>query len=93
MSKELSLEALQGEIREVTVDIIRFTGNRLFLARKIGELKRLRGLPIENFAVERRLRRLVVEKCRTHRVSESFGLKLLDLLINESKRIQRELQQ
>jgi len=90
MEQKRSLEELREEIRQVTVEIIRLAGERLSLAKKIGKLKREMGMPIEDPKAEEELRRLILEKCQAYSVDSRFGLKLLSLLIDESKRIQRE---
>jgi len=83
-----SLERLREEVREVTLEVIRLAGRRLALAREIGEIKRRRALPIEDLEVERELRRLVLKECQICGVDDRFGLKLLDLLTVEAKRVQ-----
>jgi len=90
MEKERSLEKLREEIRQATVEIIRLAGERLSLAKKIGNLKREMGMPIEDLKAEEELRRLALKKCQAYGVNRRFGLKLLNLLIDESKRVQRE---
>ncbi len=88
MGEEPSLEELRDEVREATLGMIRLAGRRLELARRIGEIKRKRGLPVEDPEVEGELRRLVLEECRARGVDGRLGLRLLDLLIDESKRVQ-----
>lgn len=84
------MDALREEVRSVTIEIMRLVGKRLSLVRRIGERKLRKGLPVENLEVERRLRKMVSEKCEAYGVSLSFGLRLLNLLIEEGKRIQKE---
>jgi len=91
MGERDELENLRDEIREVTIEIIRLCGERLSLARKIGEIKAQRGFPIEDFEVEEGLRREIQEKCRFFGVNAQFGMRLLDLLLDESRRVQRNL--
>ncbi len=86
-----NLDELRNEIKDVTVEIMRLTGRRLLLARKVGELKLQKGLPIEDLEVEKELEQVVLEKCREYGIEKHFGLKLLNLLINEAKRVQKEL--
>ncbi|MEM2936819.1 MAG: chorismate mutase [Candidatus Bathyarchaeia archaeon] len=93
MEQERSLKELREEIRQATVEIIRLTGERLSLAKKIGRLKREMGMPIEDLKAEEELRSLTLEKCQAYGVDRRFGLKLLNLLIDESKRVQRELEE
>ena len=90
MNEESNLDMLREEIKKVTVEIIRLTGKRLSLAKKIGEIKHQRNLPIEDLKVERELKRIVLEKCQTYNVDSRFGLRLLNLLIDEAKRVQIE---
>jgi len=88
--QELSLDELRKEIRKVTLEMLRLAGKRLSLAKKIGEIKRQRGLPMEDLDAEKELKHIVLEKCRVYGVDERFGLKLLNLLIDEAKRVQGE---
>ena len=90
MNEESNLDTLREEIIKVTVEIISLTAKRLSLAKKIGETKRSRDLPIEDLKVERELKRIVLEECKTQNVDSGFGLKLLNLLIDEAKRVQME---
>jgi chorismate mutase len=90
MSEESNLDMLREEIKKITVEIIRLTGKRLLLAKKIGEIKNQRNLPIEDLKVERELKQVIIEKCQIYNVERSFGLKLLNLLMDEAKRVQIE---
>ena len=85
------LEWVRGRIAEITCEIVRLCGERVRLVRRVGELKVRLGLGVEDREVEDRLRRLVLRECRSSGLSEEFGLKLLDLLLDESKRVQREI--
>ena len=84
MNKESDLTILREEIKKVTAEIIRLAGERLSLAKKIGEIKYQQNLPIRDLKVERELKRLVLEKCQTYKIDYNFGLKLLNLLIDEA---------
>lgn len=90
MEQERGLEELREEIRQATVEILRLTGERLSLAKKIGKLKQKMGISIEDLKAEEELRHLALEKCQVYGVDSRFGLKLLNLLIDESKRVQKE---
>jgi len=63
----------------------------LSLTRKIGKAKLREGLPIEDLEAERRLRKLVSERCEAYGVDLNFGLRLLNLLIEEAKCVQNEI--
>jgi len=85
------LEDLREQIRKVTVEIIKLCGKRLSLAERVGEMKLAKCLPIEDSDVEEELRQAVLENCHLHCVDSEFGIRLLDLLLEESKRLQRNI--
>lgn len=91
MSRRDELEDLRDEISKVTTEIIRLCGERFSLARKIGEIKAEIGLPIEDSEVEENLKQKVLETCHLFGVDTKFALKLLNLLLDESKQVQRDL--
>jgi len=85
------LKNLRDEVRKVTVEIIRLCGERFALARKIGETKIQKGLPIEDMQVEENLKQEILGTCHSLGIEREFGLRLLDLLFEESKRVQKGL--
>lgn len=85
------LSGLRSEIMRLTLEIIRLAGERLTLAKKIGEIKAQRNMPIEDPRVEQELREKVVELSKKLNMDVNFSLNLLNLLIEESKRVQREI--
>ena len=85
------LEDLREQIRKVTVEIIKLCGKRLSLAEKAGKMKLAKCLPIEDSDVEEELRQAVLENCHLYCVDSEFGIRLLDLLLEESKRLQRNI--
>lgn len=91
MNEGSNIEELRHEIRRVTIEIMRLTGRRLSLAKKIGEIKRQGGLLIEDLEAEKELKRVILEKCKTYNVDGRFGLRILNLLIDEAKRVQEEI--
>ena len=88
MAAEAELAELRKEIARVTLEIFRFCGRRLRMARKIGEIKAQMKLPVENLHVEEELRNEVLGICRRDGVDTGFCVRLLDLLLEESKRVQ-----
>jgi len=92
MGEEPNLDELREEIRKVTLEMLRLAGKRLSLAKRIGEIKRQKGLPMEDLEAEKDLKQFVLEKCRAYGIDDHFGLKLLNLLIDEAKRVQSELE-
>ncbi len=90
MAGEVDLAELRKGITGVTLEIFRLCGERLRIAEKIGEIKACRKLPVENLHVEEELRNKVLEVCRENSIDTGFCVKLLDLLLQESKRVQGE---
>lgn len=91
-SSELEdLKILRDEVARITFEIIRLSSERLALVKKIGEIKARNNMPIEDPAVENELKLKVMDFSRKHGIDEGFSLKILELLIEESKRVQREV--
>ena len=88
MAAEAELAELRKEIAGVTVEVFRLCGERLRIARKIGEIKARMKLTVENLHVEEELRNEVLDVCRRDGVDTGFCVRLLDLLLEESKRVQ-----
>ncbi|MEM2091945.1 MAG: chorismate mutase [Candidatus Bathyarchaeia archaeon] len=85
------LRALREEMARLTLEIIRLSGERISISRRIGEIKARNKMPIEDPDVERDLRGRVIDLSERHGIDVNFSLRLLDLLIEESKRVQREI--
>ncbi|RLE52559.1 MAG: chorismate mutase [Candidatus Methanomethylicota archaeon] len=85
------LKYLRSKMAELTLEIIRLSGERLALAKKIGEIKAKNNMPIEDPVVERKLKSKVLDLSQKHNIDVNFSLKLLDLLLEESKRVQRDV--
>ncbi|MCL4355440.1 MAG: aminotransferase class I/II-fold pyridoxal phosphate-dependent enzyme [Nitrososphaerota archaeon] len=85
---EVGIDELRVKIAETTVEIIRLAGRRNNLAREVGRLKAIESIPIEDDAVEDSLLREVTEECDRAGVDRSAGLKMLALLLAESKKAQ-----
>jgi len=82
------LKDLRSKIMKLTLEIIRLSGERLTLAKKIGEIKAQNNMPIEDPLVEQELRSKVIDLSQKHNIDVNFSLKLLNFLIEESKRVQ-----
>lgn len=91
MNENEDLKNLRNEMTKITLEIIRLSGKRLVLARKIGEIKARRGMEVEDPKVELELKNKVIELSREHNIDTDFSLKLLNILIEESKRAQRDI--
>ena len=91
MAGEADLAELRKDITRVTLEIFRLCGERLRIAGKIGEIKACRKSPVENLHAEEELRDKVLEVCLRNSIDTGFCVKLLDLLLEESKRVQKEV--
>jgi len=90
-SRDLNeLKILRKKIREVTEKIIALSGERVELARRVGVIKRRLGMSIEDQKVESQLKRDMIRLCEERGLNVEFGLNLLHLLFEESKRVQKE---
>lgn len=85
------LKVLREEVARITLEIIRLSSRRLSLVRKIGEIKARNNMPVEDPLVEDNLKARVIDLSKKYNVNVDFSLKLLNLLLEESKRVQREI--
>lgn len=88
MSSEKELAQLRERIADKTREIIDLVGERNDLAKKVGALKTMGSLPIEDQSVEESLVRLVIRECDARGVDPGTGLKILSALLGEGKRVQ-----
>lgn len=85
------LDILRDKVAELTLEIIRLAGERLSIVKRIGEIKARNRMPIEDPSVESELRGKVIDLSKKHNIDVNFSLRLLNFLIEESKRVQREM--
>ncbi|MCD6593351.1 chorismate mutase [Candidatus Bathyarchaeota archaeon] len=85
------LESLRREISSITFEILHLCKKRLDVAKRIAMVKLRASLPIEDSRIEENLRRRVIIFCREKSLHEDFCNALLELLIKESKRVQKEV--
>ena len=88
--KTESLDELRKRIEAVTLEIFSLCGERIQLARQIGEIKVRTGIHVENAEIEQKLEAKVLEHCKKRDLNEDFCITLLHVLLEESKRVQRE---
>ena len=84
------LETLRLKISEITTEILRLVKRRLELAREVGKIKALKGIPIKDENAERRLLSSVRKACEDLRIFPELGEELTRLLIKYSIKIQEE---
>ena len=85
------LKDLRNKMAKITFEIIRLSGERIAIAKKIGEIKAKNNMPIEDPLIEQELRNKVIDLSRRYNINVNFSLKLLNLLIDESKRVQQNV--
>ncbi|MGQ9720289.1 MAG: chorismate mutase [Candidatus Jordarchaeum sp.] len=84
------LENLRLKISEITFEILRLVKKRLELAREIGKIKSLKGIPIRNENAEMRILYQVQKVCEDLEIYPELGEELTKLLIKYSVKIQEE---
>lgn len=84
------MTGVRREIQRVTEEILKLTAERMRLSREVGRIKEAKRLPVEDIAVENRLRAAVKEKSLELGVDQDFALRLLNLLIAQSVDVQRD---
>ena len=84
------LEKLRRQISEITTQLISLVGERMSVSHKIAMVKNERQLEVEDNNVEKMLRRAVLERCAETGVPDAFGLRILNLLMAESIRLQKD---
>ncbi|HVL86622.1 MAG TPA: chorismate mutase, partial [Candidatus Thermoplasmatota archaeon] len=78
------LRALRREIRELDARTLRLVRARLDRARRVGQEKRRRGLPLRNYQVEAEVIRDARRECRRLGLPDELGDELMRLLIRAS---------
>lgn len=88
MKSEQGLDDLREDIAKVTKEIIALAAERNRLAGEVGKVKAKESLPVENQAVEDALTRDVIAECDRVGLDRRAGLKILSVLLAESKKAQ-----
>ena len=88
MSSEKELAQAREEIAEKTRQIIELVAQRNELAKQVGAIKNKYSLPLEDSSVEDSLVRQVLRECEEKGIDKSAGLKILNALLVEGKRVQ-----
>jgi len=90
----LSLEEqffnLRKDVKEKTLKIIELANERNKIVLKIAKLKKDLNIPVKNKLVEEELRKAVLELCRKKDGDQEFSIKLLEILIDESIKLQEK---
>jgi len=82
------LDLLRDEIKDIDEDILLLIRRRNETARRVGEHKREKGLPLQNFEVERAVLDHALSVAQTEGVHEETARALVRLLIEAALRVQ-----
>ncbi|HET6457691.1 MAG TPA: aminotransferase class I/II-fold pyridoxal phosphate-dependent enzyme [Nitrosopumilaceae archaeon] len=82
------IEKLRDKINKITFDMIRLLKERNDVAREIGSLKNNLGLGVTNEERENQLRTKVLSLCKEIGLDEKTASTFLNLLLNESIKVQ-----
>ena len=82
------LESYRTEITEINSQILMLLKTRLQIAEKIGKIKKRRNLPVTNLKVEADTINRSLKLVREIGLDEAFSLKLINMLIAESVKVQ-----
>ncbi len=88
MSADNGLHKLRERIRRIDERILNLVAERITLARKIGEIKLEKGLPIRNFQVEFEVLQRALKLSKSLNLSPEITTELVKLLIQESISVQ-----
>jgi chorismate mutase/prephenate dehydratase len=86
----MKLEECRRQIDELDVSIVALLNRRAMLARKIGRIKLLAGLPVTDQEREEMVLRRVMNK-NSGAIDDHALARLYREILNESRRIQNEL--
>ena len=84
------LEDKRSKVKDITLEIMRLVKQRLDLVKEIGAIKQELGLSIIDKQAEDELRASVLELSNSIGLDKGFALRLLNILIRESIRLQNK---
>ena len=87
------IEEHRKKIEEITLDMIKLLKTRTDIAKKIGEAKTSLGMTVTDEAREDALRTQVAKLCKEIDLDQSTASKFLNLLLNESVKVQSDNKQ
>lgn len=85
-----SIEQHRARITEIDTHIVALLAQRFSCVRAIGLAKKEQGTPVLDLKREDALRDIYSELAQQHGLDASFVMRYLDIVLAESKRIQRQ---
>jgi aspartate aminotransferase len=87
------IEEHRKKIEEITLEMIKLLKTRTDIAKQIGDAKASLGMTVTDEEREDALRTQVTKLCKEIDLDQSTALKFLNLLLNESVKVQSESKQ
>ena len=87
------IEEHRKKIEEITLEMIKLLKTRTDIAKQIGDAKASLGMTVTDEEREDALRKQVTKLCKEIDLDQSTALKFLNLLLNESVKVQSESKQ
>jgi len=87
------IEEHRKKIEEVTLEMIKLLKTRTDIAKQIGDAKANLGMTVTDEEREDALRKQVIKLCKEIDLDQSTALKFLNLLLNESVKVQSDCKQ
>ncbi|OGJ69173.1 hypothetical protein A3J34_02535 [Candidatus Peribacteria bacterium RIFCSPLOWO2_02_FULL_51_10] len=89
-SPKLTIDDIREAIDEADKILLKALGARYRAVRYLGQFKKLMKLPMADPGRERRIKEAWKKQAKKLELSEEFALLILDFILSESKRIQKE---
>jgi len=84
------IEEHRKKIEEITLEMIKLLKTRTDIAKQIGDAKANLGMTVTDEEREDALRKQVIKLCKEIDLDQSTALKFLNLLLNESVKVQSD---
>lgn len=89
MTSMIYIEKCRGEIDKLNEQIIDLLGQRMLLAKKVGELKKELGLQIRDYEREHQVITNMRERAKLHDLPEEYVEQIFELIMKASRKEQR----
>ncbi|MDQ4073398.1 MAG: aminotransferase class I/II-fold pyridoxal phosphate-dependent enzyme, partial [Thermoproteota archaeon] len=84
------LDGLRNEMKVITEQIVSLVVKRMEIAKRIGDLKKELNISVIDDRVEQEIKNFVLTKTGNNHLNTEFAGRIVNLLINESVKIQKE---
>jgi chorismate synthase len=87
--EDYSIDDLRTGIDEIDLNILKYLKKRTIISKKIGLLKKENNLKVKDKKRENSVKDMWIETCETLEMNSEYILKIQNLILEESKRIQK----